>query len=188
MKQLFLVLGLVFCVACADTGDDTEFEQDSMPYEADAGLGMKSQALGTPCPGQLTAPLTTPDSRFNSSGWTGQWFLTNEQVAFGTRVCGYNANPGATFWAGYTVGRNCSPVFNTAGKGWLCGLNRIDCPSTANVGTPWTNIGPATVGNNPTSQYTPNSGNFDAVNKRIWCGYNQYSANGPYSFYRAESY
>jgi len=192
---------LAICLAlgfygCADADDD--FEAESL----DGGVGLKQQALGTACPAELLATQTSNDSRFNASGWTGGWYLTNTYVVWGARVCEYNAAPNATYWLGYTTTfTSCAPVAGTNKKGWLCGLTRVNCPDSSTPATPyqirqvtggpvqpWSAAGPANIFQAPVSQFTPNAASWDNVNKRLWCGYNQYTAYGTFAFSRPETY
>lgn len=183
MRKLLLALGFMFSVVgCADVDDDLGVPEE---VEADAGvdgevsIGMKSQALGTACPARVYATLTTSDSRFNGSGWEGEWNNYSDGTFWGLRACENNTY--GLHYVGYSVGRNCTAVYGTQGKGWLCGLNRIDCPNSAQVGavtgyrqsvggtkvagTP----GPITLATNPSAAFQ--TGSFDSVNQRIWCGY-----------------
>lgn len=207
-KYLVLVLfGLLG--ACSDTNDDELTCDDGVCVEetdgsdtggiADkdggANLALKTQALGTACPARVYGMLTTPDSRFNGSGWEGEWNLYQELTYVGIRQCNYNTY--GLHYAGYTVGRSCVEVPGTNRQGWLCGLTRVNCPETAQVtavssyrqsagGTKvWGTPGSILVTGVPAASYQSNSGSFDSVNKRIWCGY---PVAVTLSFTRSESF
>jgi len=201
MKKLLLILSLVFAGACA-----AELADEPLDDGEAVELGVKQQALGTACPAELFAFQTSLSNQFGNSGWTGTWYLTEFETVNGTRWCGYNAAANGTHWLGYTTTfTSCSPVAGTNKKKWLCSGSgfptNVTCPDSSwpaiphqfrqtpgGAIQPWSAAGPMNLFHTPVSQYTPNSATWDSATKRIWCGYNQYTAYGTFAFSRPESF
>lgn len=207
MSRLLFVLGLVFCVACSDVDDDMGLEQDSEELAGDAGIGMKSQALGTACPAQVDVFMQTSNPNFNASGWAGTVYLSGGGLFWGQRDCHYLPPAWQTYYVGYNVGRSCTIVAGTGNKKFKCreGVDWIypTCPDQAGLTggvsgfrqaagsptQPWSAAGQTTIYETPgLFDYATNSGSYDSINQRIWCGYTTRQDRGSWKFYRPEGF